>query len=154
MTAFDGPGPFDGDAVYNYIDQTELAPAEFREAVADAFRAIAEGGAAGQLPPEFLAMAGLSHPPVYVDVDEAVWAWACAELVALALGHEPETPIPTAFEHAASSLPEVAGLASMASEALQVVSDPQRSELASLLEEAENHAALQRIGRLQALLQG
>lgn len=152
MTAFDGPGPFDGDAVYNYLDQTKLSPTAFRATVAGAFGAVVDGGAAGQMPPELLAMAGLTHPPVYVDVDEAVWAWACAELVALAIGHKPETPVPLRFAHAAGSLTEPAELIAKACEALQIISDPKRSELAGLLKEADDQATFERIARLQSIL--
>ncbi len=135
MTAFDGPGPFAGDAVYHYVDQAELPPPAFREAVGDAFGEVIRGGAARHVPAELLAMVGLDRPPTYLDVDEAVWAWACAELVALAIGHQPETPIPDAFARAARTMPEPAGLISDALEALQIVVDPKRSELAGLLKE-------------------
>ena len=110
MTAFDGPGPFDGDAVYNYMGQVELSPLAFREVIASALSEVVEGGAARHMPSEFLVMAGLERPVVYVDVDEAVWAWACAEIVAMAIGHQPETPVPEAFARAARSLPEPAEL--------------------------------------------
>lgn len=104
------------------------------------------------MPAEILAIAGLTHPPVYVDVDEAVWAWACADFVALALGHKPETPIPLRFAHAAGSIPEPAGLVEMACNALQIVSAPQRSELAALLKEADDQPTFQRIERLHSVL--
>jgi hypothetical protein len=153
MTAFHGPGPFDGDAVYNYLDRAKLAPLAFREAVADAFGEIIEGGAARRMPAEFLAMAGLDAPIVYVDVDEATWAWACAELVAVAIGHQPETPIPDAFAQAAQNMPDPVGLVPVALRALQIISEPKRSELAGLLKEADDQSALQRIDRLRRLLQ-
>jgi hypothetical protein len=153
MTAFDGPGPFDGDAVYNYLDQAELPPLAFRKAVASAFGEIIAGGAARHMPAEVLAMVGLDRPVAYVDVDEATWAWACAELVAVANGHHPETPIPDAFARAAQTMPDPVGLVAAALKALQIVSDPQRSELAGLLKEADDQSSLQRIDRLRLLLQ-
>ena len=153
MTAFDGPGPFDGDAVYNYLDLAELSPLAFREAVADAFAEVIEGGAARRMPAEFLAMAGLNGPIVYIDVDEGTWAWACAELVAVANGHQPETPIPHAFARAAQSMPDPVGLVAVALKALQIVSDPKRSELAGLLKDADDQSSFQRIDRLRLLLQ-
>jgi hypothetical protein len=152
MSAFRGPGPFDGDAVYNYLDQAKLPPLAFREAVVDALGEVIEGGAARRMPAEFLAMAGLDAPILYVDVDEATWAWACAELVALANGHQPETPIPDAFAHAARTMPDPVGLVPVALKALQIVADPQRSELAGLLQEADDQSSFQRIDRLRLLL--
>jgi|SRR6185369_1098590 len=153
MTAFDGPGPFDGDAVSNYLDRTKLPPLAFREAVAHAFDEVIEGGAARRMPAEFLALVGRKAPIVYIDVDEGTWAWACAELVALANGHQPETPIPQAFARAARSMPDPVGLVALALKALQIVSDPKRSELAGLLKEADDQSSFQRIDRLRLLLQ-
>lgn len=154
MTAFDGPGPFDGDAVHNYVDEVRQPPAAFREAVASAFDEVAQGGAARHMPAEFLALAGLERPPVYVDVDEGVWAWTCADLVALALGHEPETAIPDVFARAARTLPEPEGLVRDAVAALAIVSDRKRSELAGLLDDAGEQRALERMERLRQLLAG
>ena len=153
MTAFDGPGPFDGDAVSNYLNRAKLPPLAFRKAVADAFSEVIEGGAARHMPAEFLAMMGRDAPIVYIDVDEGTWAWACAELVALANGHQPETPIPDAFAQAGQSLPDPVGLVPVALKALLIVSDPKRSELAGLLREADDQSSFQRIDRLQRLLQ-
>ena len=154
MSAFHGPGPFDGDAVYNYLDQAALPPLAFREAVANAFNVVIEGGAARRMPAEFLALAGLVGPVTYVDVDEATWAWACAELVVLANGHQPETPIPEVFAQAAQAMPDPIGLVPSALKALQIVADPKRSELAGLLKEADAQSSFQRIDRLRLLLHG
>jgi hypothetical protein len=154
MSAFHGPGPFDGDAVYNYLDQAALPPLAFREAVANAFSEVIEGGAARHMPTEFLALLGLDGPATYVDVDEATWAWACAELVVLANGHQPETSIPEIFAQAAQTLPDPVGLVPSALKALQIVMDPTRSELAGLLKDADAQSSFQRIDRLRLLLQG
>ncbi len=148
MTAFDGPGPFDGDAVSNYMDEALVPPAAFREVIARAFLEVISGGAARHVPAELLAMAGIGTAPFYVDVDEAVWAWACAEIVATALGHEPESPIPEAILHRAETTPDPASLIPDALRALEIVADPKRSELAGLLEEANDQNAFQRMGRL------
>lgn len=152
MTAFDGPGPFDGDAVFHYLDRASLAPAAFRDVVAGAFAEVIAGGAARRMPKEFLALAGLTELGVYADVDEAVWAWACAEMVALALGRELESPMPEVFAQAARKLPAPAGLLPDALRALDIASDRKRSELAGLLAETGDDAALQRLLRLRALL--
>lgn len=154
MTAFDGPGPFDGDAVYHYVDEASVAPAAFREVIAGAFQEVISGGAARRVPPELLALAGLEAPPFYVDVDvdEGVWAWACAELVAAALGLEPESPIPEEFLQRARTLRAPVGLVPDALRALEIVSDPKRSELAGLLEESNDSGAFQRMERLRSRL--
>jgi hypothetical protein len=49
-------------------------------------------------------------------------------------------------------MPDPAGLVSDALKVLQIVSDPKRSELAGLLEEADDEAAVQRIDRLRLRL--
>lgn len=150
--AFDGPGPFDGDPVYNFIDGVSNQPPDaIQGAMAAAFRTVIAGGAAAQLPPELVSMLGIdpsSLPGRYADVDEGVWAWACAEMLALALGHEPETPIPAAFHAAALSLPRPRSLVGDALKALEIVADPKRSELAALFEEAKTASVQQRIGSL------
>ena len=51
-------------------------------------------------------------------------------MVALALGHDPETPVPEPFHSAAQSLPDPRRLIAEALEALDIVGDPKRSELA------------------------
>src|SRR6185369_12442181 len=95
MTAFDGPGPFDGDAVSNYLDRTKLPPLAFREAVAHAFDEVIEGGAARRMPAEFLALVGRKAPIVYIDVD--VYDRRLAPHQCQELGrHAPRCP---AFDH-------------------------------------------------------
>src|SRR5690606_20701006 len=152
MPALDGPGPFDGDAVHNYADEATLPPAAFREAVARAFHHVCEGGAARRVPAAFMAIVGLDARPFYVDADEAVWAWACAEIVATAIGHQAETPIPAQFLRAARVLPKPLDLVPDAIRTLEIVSDPKRSELARLLKEANDQATLTRIERLREVL--
>lgn len=135
--AFDGPSPFDGDPVYNYIDSiSNQAPARVQAVLAAAFQEVIQGGAARQLPPELVSMLGLDPslvPTAYCDVDEGVWAWACAEMLALALGTQPESTIPEPFYGAALSLPKPRKLVASALQALDVIGDTKRSELASLL---------------------
>jgi len=135
--AFDGPSPFDGDPVFNYLERVSGQPPEaLQRNLGAAFQAVIEGGAANQLPPEMASMLGMdpsSLPAVYIDVDEGVWAWACAEMVALALGHALETPMPEPFITAARTLPEPTKLIADAIDAIDRLGDPKTSEIADLL---------------------
>lgn len=154
---FDGPGPFDGDPVFNYLDQVvSQPPSALRDALAGAFREVMLGGAVRHLPPELASMLGMDParlPAAHVDVDEGTWAWACAEMVALALGEEPETPMPEPFRSAASSVPRPWELVGDALAALEVVSDPARSELAGLLQHEGGAGSRRRILALRRTLE-
>lgn len=117
--AFDGPTPFDGDPVYNYIDEIKgQPPKKIGEAVSRAFEAVGQ---------ECESMR-------YVDVDTGVWAWAAAEMLALALGRPSDPPPPSPFG-SAWSIPNPSLLVPAALEALGVVADPKRSEIAGLWNE-------------------
>lgn len=155
--AFDGPGPFDGDPVSNYLDRvSNRPPAVVQDELAAAFREVLEGGASRRMPDDLANMLGIdpsSIPSMYLDVDEAVWAWACAEMVAVALGHEPETPIPGPFYAAAQSLPDPRMLVADALKAIDIIGDTARSELAGLLEEAQAEESSKRIASLRTTLQ-
>lgn len=154
--AFDGPGPFDGDSVYNYLDRVSNQPPTTVQAeLAAAFQEVIQGGAARHMPAEFASMLGLDSsavPTVYVDVDEGVWAWACAEMLAAAMGLPPQTPIPEPFHSVAQSVPEPRMLVADALKALDIVGDSKRSELAALLEEAEAEEPRKRMGDLHSTL--
>lgn len=149
--AFDGPGPFDGDPVFNYLHSvSNQPPAAVQAALASAFQEVLQGGAARHMPAEFATMLGIDLPSetqVYIEVDEGVWAWACAEMVAVALGHEPDSPVPEPFFGAAKSLPHPRHLAADAVEVLDIIVDTKRSELASLLNDSDEFRA--RIGVLR-----
>lgn len=156
--AFDGPTPFDGDPVYNYVDQVvDQTPDVVQEEFTFAFREVIQGGASGRMPAEFASMLGANPLSVtsttYVDVDEGVWAWACAEMVAVALGYEPEPTIPEPFHGVILSLPNAKLLAADALEALDIVRDPKRSEVAGLMRDANADEAYERIDNLRDYLQ-
>lgn len=117
--AFDGPTPFDGDPVYNYVDEIKgQSPKKIREAVSRAFEAVGQ---------EWESMR-------YVDVDTGVWAWAAAEMLALALGRPSAPPPPGPFG-SSWSIPDPSLLVPAALDALRVVADPKRSEIAGLWNE-------------------
>jgi hypothetical protein len=50
-------------------------------------------------------------------------------------------------------MPDPVGLVPLALKALEIVSDPQRSELAGLLKESDDPSAFRRVDRLRVLLQ-
>ncbi len=113
--AFVGPDPFSGDPVFNYLDAIEgRSPREIREAMESGF---AEAESLGAF-----------------DVDACVWAWACAEMLALALGRPSSTPPPSPF-NSAKSIPDPASLVPKALATLKIIADPKTSELAGLMGE-------------------
>jgi hypothetical protein len=117
--AFDGPTPFDGDPAFNYIDEIQgQSPKMIRAAVVRAFEAVGQE----------------SESMRYVDVDTGVWAWAAAEMLALALGRPSEPPPPSPFG-SAWSIRNPSLLVPAALDALRVVVDPKRSEIAGLWNE-------------------
>lgn len=70
--AFYGDNPFQGDPAFNYRDSVNWKSAQaIRKAVIGGFD---QAGSLGAF-----------------DVDACVWAWACAEMLALALGR-PSSP--------------------------------------------------------------
>lgn len=152
MSSFHGPGPFDGDAISHHLGPDLHVPHALRAAVVAAFAEVRSGGAASRIPPALLEMLGLPAeraPAAYVDVDDAVWAWACAEFLALALGHPAESPVPARLAAAARAMPDPEALIPEATAALEVIARPGRSELASLAEEAGSREVLQRIAGLR-----
>lgn len=151
MTAFDGPGPFDGDAAYNYINGLLDVPAELRIAIVGAFSDVAAGGVAARMPEAYRKMLGPSSA-AYIDVDDGVWAWAAAEMLAIALGFPTETPVPEQVARAARAIKDPEDMAASAAVALKVVCNPGSSELASLLSGPGGIEALQRMERLSAAL--
>lgn len=84
--AFYGDNPFQGDPVFNYQDSVDWKSAE----------AIRKAMLAG-----FEQAGSLSA----FDVDACVWAWACAEMLALALGRPSSPPRPMPFA-AATRIPD------------------------------------------------
>ncbi len=154
--AFDGPGPFDRDPVFAYLDQLEgQPPSSLQSAFEAAFDEVLNGGAARHAPVELLSMLGFDKTSIaqgYADVDESVWAWACAEIVVLALDETWGHSIPEPFRKMANGLPHPRRLVSKAVSALEVVGDSMRSELGSLLRESEHVLSLQRISDLRTKL--
>ncbi len=141
--AFDGPGPFDGDPVCNYRDLFEqTSPEQVRATLSNAFDAVLQPNShVAQALRTFASMTGapvsdpdeaeLPRSETY-DVDETVFAWAAAELVALALGRPSKPPPPQPFASAAAHIPEAVALVPKALAALDVVADASRSEVAAL----------------------
>ncbi len=114
--AFDGPGAFDGDPAFMYLHEVEAkSPSEVRAAMTRAFVAM--------------------RPGEYAEVDETVWAWAAAEMVAMALGRPSSPPPPEPFASAGASIPDPEGLVGLALAALDVVVNDQESEIADLWNE-------------------
>ena len=133
--AFDGPSPFDGDPAFDYLHTVEGAsPEDVRSVLFDAF--------------EFV----LDPEADYIDVDETVWAWAAAELVALALGRPSDPPPPEPFAGAVKGLPDPAGLVPRALDALEVVADEERSEVAELWAESGDDSLADHLADLRARL--
>ncbi|HJL00408.1 MAG TPA: DUF4259 domain-containing protein [Polyangiaceae bacterium LLY-WYZ-15_(1-7)] len=119
--AFDGPTPFDGDPVYMYLDEVEWdQPDDVVRAIREAFEQTRE------------------EP--YVEVDEGVWAWAAAEMVAIALGRPPKEAPPEPWGPAAERLGKSRAeqLKTAALAALEVVVDDERSEIAELWNERDD----------------
>jgi hypothetical protein len=113
--AFDGPSPFDGDPAYDYLHVIEgVPPEDVRSVLVDAFEVV------------------LDPDAEYLEIDETVWAWAAAELVAVALGRPSDPPPPEPFASAARGIPDAAALIERALAALDVVADEERSEIAEL----------------------
>ncbi len=70
--AFDGPGPFDGDPAFGFQHEIEGArPLDVEAAIEDALCVVIERE--------------------YAEIDEGVWAWAAAELMARSLGRPSAT---------------------------------------------------------------
>ncbi len=132
--AFDGPTPFDGDPAFMFLEEVEgQAPAKVRAALVRAFRA--------------------TRGSEYVEVDEGVWAWAAAELVAVARGRAPRKAPPEPFLSAARALPDPEGLVRPALAALRVVADVERSETAALWEETGEGTLEEHLAPLRARLE-
>lgn len=134
--AFDGPTPFDGDPVYNYLDTIEgMDAAVVCAALEGAFDfVLGEDG--------------------YSEIDETVWAWAAAEMVATALGNGATSPAPKPFQLAAESLSRTdgEGLRDKALRVLDVVADPERSEAADLWNESGEGTLNDHLSGLRARL--
>lgn len=134
--AFDGPTPFDGDPVYDYRDTIEGVDAtEVCAALESAFDVVlSEDG--------------------YSEIDETVWAWAAAEMVATALGKGAGSPAPEPFQQAAESLStqDGEGLRDKALRVLDVVADPERSEVADLWNESGEDTLADHLSGLRARL--
>lgn len=131
--AFDGPTPFDGDPAFMFLDEVEdQSPADVRAALLRAFKAI--------------------NGDDYVEVDEGVWPWCAAELVAVARGTPPAKLPPEPFLSAARSLRNVEALARPALAALAVVVDTKRSEVAELWEESGDGTLDAHVSGLRARL--
>jgi len=128
--AFDGPGPFDGDACAFLQIELEEAPEDAEAIIED-------------------MLAGAIEMP-YVEVDEGVWAWIAAELVAHHCGREPERPLPSAFTDV--PVKDVSDLVPLAKESLGVIADLERSELAQLWSEGNPDPFAQRLEELQTRL--
>ena len=63
--AFDGPSPFDGDPVFNYLDRvSNQPPATVQAELASAFQDVIQGGAVRHMPAEFASMLGLDLLPM------------------------------------------------------------------------------------------
>ena len=115
--AFDGPGAFDGDPAFMFMDEIEgKSPTQVRSALSRAF--------------------GHMNPQGYAEVDEGVWAWAAAEMLAVALGNPSSPPPPEPFASAAATIPDAAALVPSALAALDVVVLDTASEVAELWNEA------------------
>ena len=108
--AFDGPGPFDGDPAFILQAELEEAPEDAEAIIEDALATALEQS--------------------YIDVDDGVWAWVAAELIATNIGRPGPDSMPPAFQRVKVS--DVSDLASLAVEALAAVADVDRSELAQL----------------------
>lgn len=131
--AFDGPTPFDGDPAYDFVHEIEdQSPARVRAALARAFKATRAE---------------------YVEVDEGVWAWCAAELVAVARGRPPRPLPPEPFLSAALSLSDPEALVAPALKALAVVADAERSEVAQLWEESGDGTLTTHLRSLRTRLQ-
>lgn len=134
--AFDGPTPFDGDPVYMYLDQIEDAPsADIADAIRSAF--------------EFIL-----GDDDYFEIDETVWAWGCAEILASALGRGALESPPGAFGIAAKALSadDADPLREQALAALAVVVDEERSEIAELWNESGDNSLESHIAELRKRL--
>ncbi len=121
--AFYGDNPFEGDPVFNRIDDVEWASSDaVRNAIMAGFREAANLGS--------------------FDVDACVWGWACAEMLELALGR-PATPPPPSPFAAAATIADPEALVPDALETLSLVRDPSTSELASLMGELSSMPPLE-----------
>jgi hypothetical protein len=110
--AFDGPSPFQGDPAYLYLDEiVGQSPEVVRATITRA-----------------LELEGTT----YVEVDEGVWAWCAAEMLAIAIGRPPAEDVPEPFANIARMIPDCVALVPAAIAALAVVADPGRSEVAGL----------------------
>lgn len=131
--AFDGPSPFDGDPAFDHLDELEgRPPARVRAALIQAFEAV--------------------HRTTYLEVDEGVWAWCAAEMVAIALGKPPERLPPEPFASAATRLTDPVALVPSAISALNVVVDDERSEVAQLWAESGQGTLAEHVAGLRARL--
>jgi Domain of unknown function (DUF4259) len=103
-----GAGPFDNDAVADFLAETSAAP----EALAAVLHRCTKAS--------------------YIDVDDSQPAIAVCELVALAFGYGNLDRAPARIRHLARSLGPNESLRSLAIRALGPLADPKRSEVASL----------------------
>jgi hypothetical protein len=128
--AFDGPGPFHGDPAFGLQMELEAAPEDAEAILED-------------------AMAVACEQP-YVEVDDGVWAWIAAELVARHTGHPSPDPLPEAF--ARVEVDDVSDLVPLARDALAAVADGERSELAQLWAEGYEQPFADRLADLRRRL--
>ena len=122
--------------------------------------AVLSGGAVRHIPEEIRKMMGPGTPgstPTYIDVDEGVWAWAIAEMVAVSQGYAPETAIPPPFDQVPARIPWPRVLIPKAIQALDIIINPKTSEVAGLLDDVQGvllPAFQKRVANLRASLDG
>ncbi|MCW8138337.1 MAG: DUF4259 domain-containing protein [Planctomycetota bacterium] len=133
--AFDGPSPFDGDSAFMFAHEVDgMPPAEVHRALLRAFSTVLDLD--------------------YVEVDEGVWAWCAAEMVATAIGRPAEATMPEPFATAAKSLPRASDLVPRALEALALITDEVRSEVAGLWNEDREGTLAVHVAPLRTRLRG
>lgn len=130
--AFDGPGPFDGDPAFDFLGEIEAAPEDVEAAIEDALCAPLE--------------------VEYAEIDEGVWAWVAAELIAHYAFGGATVPLPEGF--VGLPVDDVRDLAPRALEALEVIAIEERSELAELWASAYPEPLAERLRPLRARLGG
>jgi len=130
--AFDGPSPFDGDPAFDFQQEVLAAPEDIEAIVEDALCAPLE--------------------TEYAEIDEGVWAWIAAELLAHYAFGGATVELPDAL----TGLPveSLADLAPLARESLAAVADASRSELAQLWAEGYPEPLAERLAPLLARLAG
>ena len=135
--AFDGPTPFDGDPAWDWLDEIKgESPAAVQAALERTFEAV------------------IDSEEDYIDVDDVVWAWAAAELVALAIGRGSEPAPPEEFAVCVAGLPDASELVDPALRALAVVADPERSEVADLWNDSGDSTLEEHLADLRGRLGG